>query len=173
MLMFRRNHRLGNNLADTFIIGEKSKWKAIFDIVMLMLVAYSCFTSVFYVAFASPSNITHIVFDWLVEGFFLCDLVFNFFQEYKDPESYENVRNHKKIAKFYILKGWFFIDFVSVFPFVAIFKDNALLTKLFRLFRLPRLTKLINSSRVNQLLKSLLENSSRDERIVAQHMVMY
>lgn len=168
-----KNSQIRKTLSDRLIINENSKWKTVFDIFMLFLVAYSCFTSVFYVAFDSPKNIPQIVFDWIVEGFFICDLVFNFFQEYKDPETYENVRNHKKIAKRYIFKGWFFIDFVSVFPFVAIFKDNALLTKLFRLFRLPRLTKLINTSRVNQLLKSFLENSSRDERIVAQHMVMY
>lgn len=161
------------SLSDRLIINENSRWKTIFDIMMLFLVAYSCFTSVFYVAFDSPKNTPQITFDWMVEGFFFTDLIFNFFQEYKDPETYENVRNHKKIAKRYIFKGWFFIDFISVFPFVSIFKNNALLTKLFRLFRLPRLTKLINTSRVNQLLKSFLENSSRDERIVAQHIVMY
>jgi len=83
------------------------------------------------------------------------------------------VRDHKKIALRYMFRGWFFVDFVSVFPFTAILQQNALLTKLFRLFRLPRLIKLIDISRFNQLLRSFFESSSRDERIVAQYMLMY
>ncbi len=150
-----------------------SRWKAIFDILMLGLVTYSCFTSVFYVAFASPTNTPHIVFDWFVEAMFVSDMIFNFCQEYIDTETYEPVNSHKKIFRKYVLKGWFFADFISVFPFVAIFKDEALLIKLLRLVRLIRLTKLMNTSKVNHLLKSFLESSSRDERIVTQHMIMY
>ena len=101
---------------------------------MLLLVAYSWFTSVFYVAFSSPSNIYQIVFDWIVEAFFVIDLVLNFFQEYKDPETYENVRNHKLIAKRYIFKGYFIFDAVSIFPFTAIFSNDAMLTKFFNKF---------------------------------------
>jgi len=71
------------------------------------------------------------------------------------------------------LRGWFIVDFVSIFPFQLLISSNAVLTKLFRLFRLPRLVKLIDISRFNQLLKSFFENSSRDERIVAQYMLMY
>lgn len=124
-------------------------------------------------AFDSPSSTLHLAFDWGVEVFFISDLVFNFFQEYKDSETYENIRDHKKIALRYMFRGWFFVDFVSVFPFTAILQQNALLTKLFRLFRLPRLIKLIDISRFNQLLRSFFESSSRDERIVAQYMLMY
>ena len=80
---------------DKLIISESSKWKAIFDILMLILVGYSCITSIFYVAFSAPTNIIHIIFDWWVEVCFFSDLIFNFFQEYKDPETYENIRSHK------------------------------------------------------------------------------
>ena len=51
------------------------------------------------VAFSSPSNLPQRIIDFVVEGFFWLDLVLNFFQEYKDPETYENVRSHKKIGK--------------------------------------------------------------------------
>ena len=50
-------------------------------------------------AFSSPSNLPQRIIDFVVEGFFWLDLVLNFFQEYKDPETYENVRSHKKIGK--------------------------------------------------------------------------
>ena len=48
------------------------------------------------------------------------------------------MRNHKQIARRYVFKGWFIVDFVAVFPFTAIFQEDALVTRLVRLFRLPR-----------------------------------
>jgi hypothetical protein len=39
-----------------------------------------------------------------VEGFFWLDLVFSFFKEFKDPETYENVRDLKRIARRYALR---------------------------------------------------------------------
>ena len=109
----------------------------------------------------------------MVEAFFWLDLALNFIQEYKDPETYQNVRDIKRIARKYVFRGWFVVDLVSVFPFNQLFSTQTLLTKLFRLARLPRLIRLIDISRFNQMLKSFLENSSRDERIVAQYMMMY
>lgn len=134
---------------------------------MLFLVGYSCFTSIYYVAFGQASNTPQVSFDWAVEGFFWLDLIFNFLQEYRDPETYEIVRSFKLIAKRYMFKGWFLVDFVSVFPFVALFQEDALVTRLVRLFRLPRLIRLIDISRFNQLMKSFFENSAREERLGA------
>ena len=95
------------------------------------------------------------------------DLIFNFIQSFKHPETYENVIELKEIARNYVVRGWFFIDFVSVFPFEYIFTGLGKQTKLFRLARLPRLLKLIDISRFNKMVKSLVSNNSRDERIVA------
>ena len=46
------------------------------------------------------------------------------------------------------------IDFVSIFPFDAIFDETGGFTKLFRLARLPRLIKLIDVGRFKSILKS-------------------
>ena len=116
---------------------------------MLFLVGYSCFTSIYYVAFSPPSEIAQKIVDWIVEVFFYLDIIFYFFQEYKDPETFENVSSYKRIAAKYVFRGWFIIDFISVFPFMIFLQSNALLTKMFRLFRLPRLVKLMDSSRFN------------------------
>jgi hypothetical protein len=73
--------------------------------------------------------------------------------EYKDPETYETIRSFSKIAKKYIFRGSFVVDFLAVFPFNNIFGDENRSTfnaaKLLRLFRLPRLVKLIDISRFN------------------------
>lgn len=102
----------------------------------------------------------------MVEFFFWLDLVLNFIQSFKHPEHLEVVTDLKEIAKNYVFKGWFVIDFVSVFPFEHIFPSGSM-TKLLRLFRMPRLIKLIDISKFQKVLKSLMSNQSRDEKIVA------
>jgi hypothetical protein len=117
------------------------------------LVGYSCFSSLFYVAFAKPANAFHIALDWVVEAHFYLDLVLSFFCEYLDPETNTPVRDVSKIALHY-LQSWFMIDFVSVFPFDQAFGDTGGFTKLLRLARLPRLVKLIDVQRFKSILKS-------------------
>ena len=121
------------------------------------------------------------VINYIVEVSFFLDIVLNFLTEYKDPETYESIRSHSKIAKKYVFRGWFIIDFVAIIPFQYIIGSSGsskrspfqIQTKLIRLFRLPRLIKLIDISRFNQLLKSLFENNSQEERLMMQYLVMY
>jgi len=155
------------------IISSNSKWKAIFDVFVLLLVGYSCVTSMYYAAFSNSQTNILANFDLTVEGCFWLDLFLNFLQSYKDPETYEIITDFKLIAINYIFRGWFLVDFVSVFPFKLLMSQNGELTKLLRLFRLPRLIKLIDISRFHKLLKSLMSNSSGDEKIVRQYMLLY
>lgn len=102
---------------ENFIIKENSKYKAAFDMWINLLVAYSCFTTIYYVAFENPKNPYIQIFEILVEIFFGIDILSNFFVEYRDTDTYENVRQVSKIAKRYVFRGPFLIDFVAVFPF--------------------------------------------------------
>lgn len=82
------------------------------------------------------------------------------------------VRDVKQIARFYF-QGWFFIDFVSIFPF-DVFFSTGVVTKLVRLCRLPRLIKLIDISRFSKLLKSFeKEGGGDDQWIVQQYFILY
>ncbi len=75
------------------------------------------------------------------------------------------------IANKYI-QGWFFVDFVSIFPFGIIF-NTGVITKLFRLCRLPRLIKLIDTGRFNKLMKGFQKEDSDDTAIVQEYFIMY
>lgn len=112
---------------EKLIISSDSKIKAIFDVFVLILVGYSCVTSVFYVAF-SPAKSDEVsfksYFDSMVEYFFILDLFLNFIQSYKHPETYEIITDLKSISKNYVFKGWFFIDFIAVFPFEKLFSSG-------------------------------------------------
>jgi len=56
------------------------------------------------------------------------------------------------IAENYI-RGWFFIDFFSTFPFEMMIEEKGKFSKLLRLLRLPRLIRLIDTQRVKKLTK--------------------
>lgn len=111
-----------------------------------------------------------VYFDEFVEATFICDLFLNFIQSYINTETLEEHRNLKDIARNYVWHGWFFVDFVSVFPFNLFFK-NAQVTKLMRLFRMPRLVKLLDVDRFQKVFNSLTSSSSgsRDDKIIAQY----
>jgi hypothetical protein len=113
----QKNLTQGKSWKDYIIIPHNSWWKPVFDIIILLLVGYSCVTSMLYAAFQSPSNTHILLFDEIVEYLFRLDLVFNFLQSYVDQDTYEEVTDLKKISRQYVFKGWFFVDFMSVFPF--------------------------------------------------------
>lgn len=157
---------------DKLIIDADNRLKSYFDVWILLLVGYSCSTTLFYVAFQQPTAKFHIYWDMMVEIFFYIDFCLNFLQEYIDPDNHLKVRDIKQIANRY-LKGWFFIDFFSIFPF-DVFFSTGVVTKLVRLCRLPRLIKLIDISRFSKLLKSFESEGGGDvDWIVTQYFALY
>lgn len=71
------------------------------------------------------------------------------------------IRSHRLIAKRYIMSGWFFIDFAATFPFSNMAGgngNNAKWSQLARLFRLPKLIRLLDLSRFNRVLKSFFDS---------------
>ena len=63
------------------------------------------------------------------------------------------MREHRKIAKRYIFSGWFFIDFAATFPLDLLVDSgkSTIYPKLLRLFRLPKLIKLLDLARFNRV----------------------
>ena len=72
---------------DNFIISENNGWKAGFDNAILIVIGYTCFTTVFFVAFEAQKTKQLQVLDHLVTIFFALDFIFNFVCEYTDKES--------------------------------------------------------------------------------------
>lgn len=163
---------------DNFIIPMSSGWKAIFDTFVLFVVAYSIISTLLFVCFnpvIEPDDPIKYV-DNFVLVVFAIDFVLNFFTEYQDQETFKKVRSIKKIAMRYLKSGWMLIDFIATFPIDKVVGQEGKLqifNKLFRLTRLTRLWALLDLSRVNRLLKQLFETSQRQDRIVAQYILMY
>ena len=122
----------------------------------------------YYVAFSRPKDQYLIILNFIIEVHFYIDLVISFFCEYIDPETNVPVRDLKMIGKNYLF-SWFPIDFISVFPFELLLPEGLStggLTKLFRLFRMPRLIKLIDVGRFKKILKSFQSKKTNDETIL-------
>ena len=152
------------------IISHDSKWKKVFDFIILFWVGYSWFSTVYYAAFGDPATIGLIVFDYMIEVLFLMSLVLSFFHSFRDPDTNKPVTDIKVIALKYI-KGWFFTDFFSLFPFYF-FISNGELIQLLRILRMPKLMSLIDVKRTRKIVNSFFENASREEKVLINHLVI-
>ena len=157
---------------ENFVISMNSTWKTFFDTSILVVIGYSCATSVFYVSFDVISQGLMKYLDDVVTIVFGLDLIFNCFQAYQDKETQEVVKDIKKITIRYAKSGWMIIDFFATFPFNLFFED-AVYTRMIRLTRLSKMVAILDVSRVQRLVKSYFDNSTRTDRIQTQYIIMY
>ena len=144
-----------------------------FDTFILFVIAYSCFTTVYYVSFNQNPNQTLYAVDIVVNVAFFLDFIFNFLTEYKDKETLDWVRDPYKIAIEYA-KGFMLLDFVATFPF-DIFSDggNVMWTRLIRLARLSKLASILDIGRITRIVKKIFKNSQSKDRVQNQYIIMY
>lgn len=150
------------NFLHYYIIHPDKKWKSFFDVFILMLVGYSCITNLYVTAFSVEKTDSDDYIFWIVEVFFYFDFIFSWFMGYRDPETLECVWTFREIATSY-LQGWFFIDFISIFPFqIFVPPENGSATKLLRMPRMLRLGKLLDIKNVKRLMKSFQGETESD-----------
>lgn len=81
-------------------------------------------------------------------------MLLNFIHARIDETTRQETRDIKDIAIIYI-SSWFFVDFVSVFPFGLIIGEDGIAAKLLRLFRMPRMIKLLDKKRIKNILTGI------------------
>lgn len=144
----------GANILHNYIIHPDAKWKSFFDVFILLLVGYSCITNLYVTAFSVDQTESDKYIFWVVEVFFYFDFAFSWFMGFRDAETLECVWTFREIAIGY-LQGWFFIDFISIFPFqIFVPPENSSATKLLRMPRMLRLGKLLDIKNIKRLMKS-------------------
>lgn len=149
-----------------------STWKAVFDTSILVVIGYSCATSVFNVSFDVKTHGFLAILDDVVTFCFALDLIFNCFTEYKDEETFVKIRDIKKITIKYAKSGWMLIDFLATFPFNLLFED-AVYTRMIRLSRLSKMVAILDVSRVQRMVKNYFDKSTRADRIQTQFILIY
>ena len=122
------------------LIHPERQWKKMFDIWILLLVAYSCISNILFIAYSvDDSGTTLVIIYWFVESFFYLDFCLAWFSGFRNEEDQKTIMEFKLIAKNYV-RTWFIIDFVSIFPFQLVTPGSQ--SKATKLFRMPRLLKI-------------------------------
>ena len=136
-----------------FIILPDSKFKKLWDSLIALVILYSSICTPYKLAFEDSNTNKEDVVDIIVDILLGIDLVLNFFSAYYDSE--ENlVKSRKKIIIKY-LKGWFIIDFISIFPFFLIINNNkaSSITRLSKVSKIPKIYKLLKLTKLLRITK--------------------
>ena len=105
---------------DYFILLPDDPFKVAWDVINMLLVLFVSVTTPARIAFTEEDNLEWTVIGLIVDSLFLVDLVLNFFSAYHDSEL-NPIDDRKKITKRY-LRGWFFVDLISIIPISLITK---------------------------------------------------
>ena len=128
-------------------IEINSKWKMIFDFVVILSTLIYCMKIIFQLCFYGfgenyKEELGDKLFDMTILILNGVYIVLNFFHSYLDKSTGEIITHTKTIAKHY-LKGWFTIDFISSFPFELIWEHSTFL-RLLRIIRINKIFKFIS-----------------------------
>ena len=131
----------------SYYIDINSKWKMIFDFVVILSTLIYCMKIIYqlcFLGFEANYNETlgDKLFDYIILFLNGIYIILNFYHSYLDKETGEIITNVELISKHY-LKGWFFIDFISSFPFEFIWQRSSFL-RLLRIIRINKIFKFIS-----------------------------
>ena len=144
---------LKNNEAYHFcFINLDGRFKFTWDHIQLLLMIYVVTLVPWKICFVEDGEFPlWEYFDYFIDFLFVIDLVLNFFTPIMRKERI--IFSHKAIALSY-LKLWFWIDFLSVFPFNLLLSgNNTDYSILLRISKVPRLYKFIRGAKMLRTIK--------------------
>ena len=103
-----------NNKPQWYIIMPNSKFKTIWNLIIILLLGYTSTVVPFQVAFVDIDSFSTIVFNYIVDFLFGVDIIINFLSAYELANTRYEMKL-SKIAKNYI-KTWFFFDLIATLP---------------------------------------------------------
>ena len=149
---------------DKMYLHPEDQFLSIFDIVMLIIIGYSCFTSAYYLTFHMTTSPALLYVEDITYICFGIDITLNFFRVFQDKEGVW-IYDHEKIAKRYARSTLFF-DVISTFPFYLLPEDTINLNfKLVRLFRLTRVVRIFDLQRFMTIGNYIARRQSRMARV--------
>ena len=145
-----------------FLINPKSDFSTRWDIFVGLLIIYSVVMIPFSIGYALEKNQTLTIFDWIVDVFFLADMIVQFSTAFENEQE-EMITDWKRISARY-LRTWFPVDFISTIPIDTIVKvsigdsgDSFRSIKMIRVVRLVKLLKLVRVAKLVRVVTALEE----------------
>ena len=140
------------------VILPDSRFRNGWDVAQVCLLLYVMVMVPIRFGFDQPPQMYSAIFWWevAVDGYFIIDLILNFFMAYVDKLTNILVTSRVVIRNNY-LTGWFIIDFFSVLPISHINrmlgKEGGGQTKALKILRMVRLAKLLRLARLRYFIK--------------------
>ncbi len=128
------------------LFHPNSPFLAIWNIVLMAFVIYAMSAMPYLAVFLKNPDPWHEAFEDFMDICFMIDVVINFFTAYINAKG-DLVTNRWLIAKNYF-KTYLILDVISSIPFGLIFNNVSSFNKLLRLFKLPRMIKMIKVARL-------------------------
>ena len=159
------------SLYQRLLISHDSKLKSLFDIIVLIMVNISSLIILYDFCFKETDKKKTSLFSdtaiyYIIEAFFAIFIILQFFQTYQDRATLLIITDFKSIALRYI-KGWFFIDFLSIIPYEIFFSssDNSNIRyfKMIRFLRLPKFIQTIDVKRFDNLATTFLTKGESED----------
>ena len=100
-----------------FFINPKDKMITYFDSLMLIVIAYSCFMSMYFAAFEFPiENNTIFALENICTFFFVVEIITQFMRVEEKNNSQDVKITHSLIAKRYFMKGAWIYEWAATIP---------------------------------------------------------
>ena len=102
---------------------QSNRYKIIWDLwVLILLVVISLIVPI-RLAFAESDPLGWFIFYIATDVMFIIDIILTFFTSVSDEKKVYEIVNKREIASRY-LRGWFWIDLISVLPMDIIFRTQ-------------------------------------------------
>ena len=114
-MLYKSGFSKGNTTKKCIIMSSHPA-KIAWDLFILFLLLIVCIVVPYRLAFYPDQGLTWTVVYLSMDGCFCLDIIITFFTSVSDDKTCTEIVDRKKIATMY-LKGWFWIDSLSIFPF--------------------------------------------------------
>ncbi len=145
-----------------FVIDIEGEFKKVWDSVNTVFMILICVYIPIRLSFLYDVtlDIQASIFEWSANGFFFCDLILNFFTPQHSGTEYEYT--FWKRSKVY-LKGWFWIDLISVFPLEEAISTVSSLNDSGNVKFYSQMLKVAKTLRLLKLLRTLNLKNTRED----------
>ena len=165
MYEFIQEERVVKTQDYTGLIRINDYRKVYWDIFVINLAIYNCFSIPFEISFEPMvmESVNFLIINSLIDFLFLTDIFVNFKTTHYDDISGDEISDKKVIAMTY-LNGRFWIDLLSTIPFdnivFALSGEEFMilpLLSLLKLIRVTRLSRIIENMNVNEQIKLMMK----------------
>lgn len=148
-----------------YMLYPEDTIKGYWDLIISLVLILTCSITPYAIAFIEEQDQSLFILDLIIDVLFAIDIIVIFNSAFYDAD-FQMIDDYGVIAVNY-LKGWFFLDFLAVFPFNIMISSSNNINEMARIFRIGRLYKLLKLLRLVRVLK-IIKQSNKIMKLAGQ-----